>query len=104
MGEVTPKLMDARPLTLKYLSALISAFHAAHGSAFPIGVAVSPHADAILKRHENPSRWNIPRIVDPRLTLDRNEVYYDHEAWRARCKEQREWDAAGRWSETQNHH
>ena len=102
--------MDTASLTIESLNTAMAAFHAAHGSAFPVGVAMSPRTKAMLYRQMPvtgatsmfDSLGGVPLLIDPRMTSEKSEAYYDREAWHARCKEQREWDAAGSGRETQN--
>lgn len=101
--------MDTATLTIDKLETVLAVFHAAHGSAFPVGVAMSPRTKAILDLQlpaahhtEVFSIAGAGILIDPRMTTDKSEAYYDREAWRARCKEQHEWDTAGSGRETQN--
>jgi hypothetical protein len=75
---------------------------AARPPVSPVGVAISPQAEAILRReHDRPSHADmffealcgLPFVVDPRLSVDKSEVYYDRVAWDKRCAQQRMWDA-----------
>lgn len=68
----------------------------------PVGVAIGPHAHSLLLRTNrsqdipyNHFETGIPMLVDPRLSLDQNEVYYDLSSWKDRVAEQQAWDAEG---------
>lgn len=75
---------------------------AARPAASPVGAAISPQAEAILRReHDRPHHADmcfealcgLPFLVDPRLSVDKSEAYYDGVAWDKRCAQQRIWDA-----------
>jgi hypothetical protein len=57
-----------------------------------VGIACSQHTKAILTR-VCPESFTVPLLIDPRMSYERSEVYRDRELWRARCKEQAEYDS-----------
>lgn len=61
-----------------------------------VGMAISPRVAALIPPAELPNialiGFGLPTIIDPRLE-DKSEVYYDETAWKARCDEQRRWEA-----------
>lgn len=62
------------------------------------GVACCPLVERLI-REQNPESGRCmfgssPAIlIDPRLSVDKNEVYYDLVEWSLRCAEQQVWDS-----------
>ncbi len=59
-----------------------------------VGIAVSPATNAVLDREalNPPGIGQIPILIDPRMTRDASEAYYNLDAWKERRKEQAAWD------------
>lgn len=82
--------MELTPAALDNIATLLSALGIA-----PVGVAACPQVSELIKHAEGQAcKIPIQQIVDPRLSRDITEVYYDREQWHARCEEQRKWDDA----------
>jgi hypothetical protein len=82
--------------------ALAAMLAAERPAVSPVGIAISPQAEDILRlEHDLLSRADmffnalcgLPFIVDPRLSVDMIDVYYDRVAWDKRCAQQRMRDA-----------
>lgn len=63
-----------------------------------VGVACSPEAASLIRSSSAGYReafllTNPPILIDPRMRSERTELFYDREAWNARCREQDEWDS-----------
>jgi hypothetical protein len=66
-----------------------------------VGIACSPQIEWILKRHGGLDCrvfgvGVVPLLIDPRMSPQLSEAYFDAALWKARCKEQEEWDAKPR--------
>lgn len=71
----------------------IETLNAAQGliGTVPVGMECNPQVADYLKRNfpANPLRFDhqLPLLINPRLGVNENQVYYDQELWRERCKE-----------------
>lgn len=89
------------PLGQDLLDGIIKAHNQLKERRIAVGFAVSPHTMSLLQHsnkmpdaiHRGIVSMACPIIVDPRLTLETSEVYFDEMAWKARCLDQRIWDA-----------
>lgn len=62
-----------------------------------VGIAMGYQAKSLMASqivpNKGPLGFDIPIIIDPRIGLDQNEIYYDWNRWMERLKAQNEWDS-----------